>query len=178
MRATTLARALAPFAQTFCLPLQQTREAQTPMTRAAKFIIIAIVTCFLLSLSRAARAEVHVPALIGDNMVVQQGAPARVWGWAEAGEQVTVSMAGKSAKAKADAKGRWEARIGPFQAGGGSGGATLHLTDIVLGNPTPAGPHGWVQFISQNNFQTHNGDVVPFFVTAVICIPLERPYSA
>jgi len=64
------------------------------------------------------RAQVRLPALIGDNMVVQQGVKARVWGWAEPNARVTVSMAGKSAMAVADAQGRWEVRIGPFKAGG------------------------------------------------------------
>ena len=66
----------------------------------------------------AARGDVKLPALIGDNMVVQQGMKDRIWGWAEPGENVTVSMAGLRAAAAADSKGRWEVRIGPFEAGG------------------------------------------------------------
>src|ERR1043166_6124584 len=92
----------------------------------------------MLAITPSARADVKLPALIGDNMVVQQGVPVRVWGWAEAGEQVTVSMAGKSAEAKADAKGRWEARIGPFKAGGPfemtiAGKNTIVLRNVLVG---------------------------------------------
>jgi sialate O-acetylesterase len=72
----------------------------------------------VLSFSSAASADVTLPALVGDNMVVQQGVPVRIWGKAAPGERVTVSMAGKSAAATAGADGRWEVRIGPFEAGG------------------------------------------------------------
>src|SRR5215203_3864508 len=72
----------------------------------------------LLSLTGAARADVRVPSVIGDNMVLQQGRKVRVWGWAEPGERVTVSFRGKKAAATADARGRWEVFVGPHKAGG------------------------------------------------------------
>src|ERR1044071_3760823 len=72
----------------------------------------------LLLLSAVARADVRVPSVIGDNMVLQQGRKVRLWGWAEPGERVTVTFRGKSASARADARGRWELVAGPHEAGG------------------------------------------------------------
>jgi len=63
-------------------------------------------------------AEVRVPALVGDHMVLERDAPVRVWGWAAAGEEVRVSVAGQSVRATADAEGRWSARLSPRPAGG------------------------------------------------------------
>src|SRR6267143_2251539 len=63
-------------------------------------------------------AEVHVPANIGDNMVMQQGLKVRVWGTAQPGERVTVTFASSRGNATADAQGRWQTLIGPFKAGG------------------------------------------------------------
>ena len=38
----------------------------------------------------------YLPAVISDHMVLQQGVEAPVWGWADAGEAVTVSFAGQT----------------------------------------------------------------------------------
>ena len=42
-----------------------------------------------------ASAAVRLPKLFGDNMVLQQGVPAPVWGWADRGEKIAVSFAGQ-----------------------------------------------------------------------------------
>ena len=60
----------------------------------------------LLVLASAARADVRVPSVVGDNMVLQQGRKSRVWGWAEPGERVTVSFRGEKSDATADARTR------------------------------------------------------------------------
>ena len=72
----------------------------------------------LLILSSVARAEVRLPAIIGDNMVVQRDTKFAIWGNANAGEAVSVSFAGKSFDAVADGKGLWQVWIGPLKAGG------------------------------------------------------------
>ena len=72
---------------------------------------------FLLLLATAAHAEVRLPALISDNMVLQQDLPANVWGWADAGEKVSVKFAGKSAEATADAKGKWSVKLADLASG-------------------------------------------------------------
>lgn len=63
-------------------------------------------------------AEVRLPALISDSMVVQRDSDVRVWGWADPGEGVAVTMAGATARAAAGADGAWAVHIGPFKAGG------------------------------------------------------------
>src|SRR5919204_5247860 len=85
-----------------------------------------------------ARADVRVPSIIGDNMVLQQGRKDRVWGWAQAGEHVTVTFQGRTARATADAGGRWQALIGPFKAGGPftltlAGANTPTFKNLLLG---------------------------------------------
>jgi hypothetical protein len=44
----------------------------------------------LLMMGGQARADVKLPRLIGDGMVLQRNAPLKVWGWADAGERVRV----------------------------------------------------------------------------------------
>ncbi|MBV9929268.1 MAG: 9-O-acetylesterase [Acidobacteria bacterium] len=92
----------------------------------------------LLVLAGAARADVRVPSVISDNMVLQQGRKVRVWGWAEPGERVTVTFRGEKSGATADARGRWEVLTGPHKAGGPfeltvAGRNTLTFRNVLVG---------------------------------------------
>ena len=62
--------------------------------------------------------DVKVGALFSDNMVLQQGMKCPVWGSADPGETVTVTIAGHAVKAKADKKGEWRLKLTPMKAGG------------------------------------------------------------
>ncbi|MDE2658371.1 MAG: 9-O-acetylesterase, partial [Verrucomicrobiota bacterium] len=57
------------------------------------------------------QAEVKLPSVFGDHMVLQQGQRLPVWGWAEPGESVTVSIAGQSHTTEADKNGAWNLRL-------------------------------------------------------------------
>ena len=57
-------------------------------------------------------ADVKLPAALSDNMVLQQGVPLKIWGWADPGEQVTVTFGKLSGSATADAKGDWLVKLG------------------------------------------------------------------
>jgi len=65
----------------------------------------------------AAVADVKLPALFADHMILQRGKDVAVWGRAEIGEKVTVSIAGKSANATADAAGNWQLALPPLPEG-------------------------------------------------------------
>lgn len=67
----------------------------------------------------AAFADVKLPAILGSNMVLQRQTEARIWGWADPGEEVTVSACWKaSASTKAAADGKWLVKIKTPKAGG------------------------------------------------------------
>ncbi|MBO7321295.1 MAG: 9-O-acetylesterase, partial [Bacteroidales bacterium] len=53
--------------------------------------------------------KVRLPAIISDNMVLQQKSDVKIWGWADAGAEVSVteSWSGKVYSANADEQGRW-----------------------------------------------------------------------
>ncbi|RYX82682.1 9-O-acetylesterase [bacterium] len=65
-----------------------------------------------------AQDKPFLSALFSDNAVLQRDRKIPVWGWTTAGGRVTVKVDGKSTTARADASGRWMARIGPYPAGG------------------------------------------------------------
>ncbi|MFO7937793.1 MAG: sialate O-acetylesterase [Kiritimatiellia bacterium] len=62
----------------------------------------------------SAQAKVALAPVFADNMVLQRGKPAAVWGTADAGEKVSVSFAGQTVKAEADEKGAWKLRLQPL----------------------------------------------------------------
>jgi len=72
----------------------------------------------LILLASAAQSAVKLPALISDNMVLQQRMPARIWGSATPGEEVTVTLGQTSVKAFALEDGRFEVFLPPLNAGG------------------------------------------------------------
>ncbi|MFA5190699.1 MAG: sialate O-acetylesterase [Verrucomicrobiia bacterium] len=67
-------------------------------------------------LAPRAMADVTLPAIFSDHMVLQADAPVPVWGWAEPGEEVTVDLAGQKKTAKADANGKWMVKLNPMPA--------------------------------------------------------------
>lgn len=84
------------------------------------------------------QADVRLPKIFGDQMVLQQQQPIPVWGWAEAGEQVTVTLGDRTATTTAGADGRWSLKLEPLTAGGPwelkvAGKNTLVLRDVLIG---------------------------------------------
>ena len=72
----------------------------------------------LAALPIAVIAEVRLPAIFGDNMVIQTGQRVPVWGWADPHETVRVRFAGKRGQAVADAAGRWRVELSPIETQG------------------------------------------------------------
>ena len=56
--------------------------------------LLTLVSIILISFSHIGLADVKLPNVIGSGMVLQRDMAVPVWGWAEAGEEVTVSFAG------------------------------------------------------------------------------------
>lgn len=80
-------------------------------------IRILFAACALLVPSISG-AELKLPNIFGDHMVVQQKMPIKVWGWTKPGQEVTVTLADKSATAKAGDDGRFDASLPAVDAGG------------------------------------------------------------
>src|SRR6266568_5388231 len=70
-----------------------------------------------LALVLSARADVRLPALFSDNMVLQRNMQVPIWGWADEGEEVTVRFRGKTVRTKAK-HGKWLVHLTGLKAGG------------------------------------------------------------
>jgi sialate O-acetylesterase len=99
-----------------------------------------LLSVIALSLTLApARADVALPGVLGSHMVLQRDKPITVWGWADPGEEVTVTFAGQEAKATANKQGDWRVRLPKMEANAKGqkltvkGKNTVELDDVLVG---------------------------------------------
>ena len=98
----------------------------------------AVVAVLAALCTSDARANVRVPALFSDHMVLQRGVVVPVWGWADAGEPVVVSFAGQEKTAVPDATGKWMVKLDPLKTGDSQtmmvkGKNTVAIQDVLVG---------------------------------------------
>jgi len=99
------------------------------------FLLIALTFAF----SIRSHADVTLPALLADHMVVQRGLPVHVWGMAAPHEAVSVTFRGETKSATADDDGRWSVYLSPGEAGGPfpmtiKATNTITLNDVLVGD--------------------------------------------
>lgn len=84
-------------------------------------------------------ADVRLPNLIGDHMLLQRDVPARIFGKADPGEAVSVTFRGQTVKTNANALGRWELWLSPMKPAAPAemtvqGKNTLKVADVLVGD--------------------------------------------
>jgi sialate O-acetylesterase len=84
------------------------------------------------------RADVRLPGVFGDHMVLQRDMAVPVWGWGDPGEKVTVSLGDQTKTATADRSGKWMIKLRPLKAGGPyvlkvQGKNTIERSDVLVG---------------------------------------------
>ncbi len=108
------------------------------LSKKVRVIILASATVLLLNAFQVS-ANVTLPYILSDNMVLQRDIPVNIWGWAAAGEKVTITIKGQTLSVKASKDGKWKARFNPLQAGGPfeitiKGKNTIVLKNIMAGD--------------------------------------------
>jgi sialate O-acetylesterase len=103
------------------------------MKRLANTIVFGLLCCL------CSEAQVKLPQLIKDSMVLQRDSKIKIWGWASPNEKINISFNRKKFSAKADASGNWSLLLPPMKAGGPytmNIDASNHLTlnNILIGD--------------------------------------------
>jgi len=142
----------------------------TPRSRLCLFAWSA-----LLGFAAPAVADVKLPSVISDHMVLQQEKPANVWGWAEPNEKVTVKLGDKSAEAVADADGKWAVKLAELQPGVAgdmtiTGKNQLTVKDVAVGEV-------WVCSGQSNMEWKVSGALNPLEEAAAANFPLIRMFT-
>ncbi|KAB2638694.1 MAG: sialate O-acetylesterase [Verrucomicrobia bacterium] len=86
-----------------------------------------------------ATADVRLPKIFTDNMLLQRDVAVRVWGWADGGEAVSAAMKGTTVATKADEKGQWALELPAIKSGENleltvQGNNTVTLKNLVVGD--------------------------------------------
>jgi sialate O-acetylesterase len=86
--------------------------------RLPRLIILILAPVLLMLSAMHLFADVRLPGLFSEHMVLQQGLRAPLWGWADPGERVTVMFRGRTASTITNPEGRWSLRLPRQDAGG------------------------------------------------------------
>lgn len=93
----------------------------------------------LIVASLPVRADVRLPKILSDNMVIQSDMAAPIWGWADAGEKVSVRVNdGAAVTTTAGADGKWRVKLPAQKAGAAvtitvEGKNTLKIQNVLVG---------------------------------------------
>lgn len=96
----------------------------------------------LLAINKVCLAEVKLPSLFSDNMVLQRERANPMWGWSQAGETIIVTIAEQSVMTRADKEGHWQVALPKLPAHRkplelqvkGSSGSKVVLKNILVGD--------------------------------------------
>jgi len=85
------------------------------------------------------QAELRLPAIINDHMVLQQKQDNPIWGWDTAGTEVSVTLGDQAHSTTADADGKWKVTLSPLEACADpativiQGTSRREITDVLVG---------------------------------------------
>ncbi len=101
-----------------------------------KFFLSAIVIYFFYVSSFA---DIRLPGIIADNMILQRNISNKIWGWADSGEKITVLFKNQSYTTTTDASGKWLVKIKPSESGGPfnmqvKGKNSITINNILIGD--------------------------------------------
>jgi sialate O-acetylesterase len=109
------------------------------MHRLGRSVLSVAAAALLFVAAATARADVALNNMFGDHMVLQQGIKNKIWGKADPGEAVTVTLGGQSKTAPAGADGMWQVFLDPVMEYGGphtltvKGKNTVTFNDVLIG---------------------------------------------
>lgn len=100
---------------------------------------LAILLLLNLLFFSSVSAQIKLPQLLGDGMVLQREQNIKIWGWASEGEEISLSFRGKQYQGLSDQSGNWEIILPPQLAGGPDdmtlrGKNEIIVKDILVGD--------------------------------------------
>jgi sialate O-acetylesterase len=98
-----------------------------------------ITSLLLFILPVFVQANVKLPVIVSDGMVLQRDTKVIIWGWASPGEKVQVKFDKRIFRTVTDSEGSWKVSLPPMKAGGPytmevKGNNTININDILFGD--------------------------------------------
>jgi sialate O-acetylesterase len=91
-------------------------------------VVWLIIAVFSISLTEA---KIKLPALVSDGMILQRNQKLKIWGYADAGEKVSVKFLNASYTTSADKNGNWNIMLPELKAGGPF---VMNINEITIKN--------------------------------------------
>jgi len=139
-------------------------------------LMLTLVSACLHLLSTPVNADISLPKFWSDGAVIQRNSTTRIWGWANEGEVISVTLNGKLIGNAEAHNGQWSIPLGAHPAGGPhridiSGSNRISLQDLYFGDV-------WVA-AGQSNMQTTMDRVSELFEADIASanIPLLRQFT-
>ena len=118
---------------------------QYPVNRFLQTLCVGLLVLILLSAApfigvAEVEADVTMPPVFGDHMILQQGMTLPVWGSASPGESISVSCSGRYAETRADDAGRWRVTLRPLLTSFDqvnlvvNGNNRIEINDVIVGD--------------------------------------------
>src|SRR6187200_332923 len=103
-----------------------------------KKINVLFVLLLLLNVGSIC-AQVRLPRLVRDSMILQRDTRINIWGWAAKNEKIKIKFNSKSYKTTTSSDGKWLIQLTPMKAGGPytmdiSGNNKISLKEILIGD--------------------------------------------
>ncbi len=79
-----------------------------------KAVLFSVISVLLLLFVPSVNAEVELPAIISSDMVLQRNTTVVIWGWADAGEEISIELSWLNVplNVEADNEGNWRVELG------------------------------------------------------------------
>ena len=111
-------------------------EIGVPRGRGQSVLALVAISVFAASV---ARGEVRLPAIFGDNMVLQRNFATPIWGTASPNQSITLTIAGQTKQATAGPDGKWSIKLDPTKEGGPyeltvSGPTSITYKNVLFGD--------------------------------------------
>ena len=126
----------------------------------------------------------QMPAVFGDHMVVQRNELIPVYGTADVGETLTVSLGGKTCNTIADENGRWRVDLPALTAGGPytmtvTGNTALTFADVLIGEVwVAAGQSNMALMCSQDTDWATQGPLANHYPNIRLLNRVGEPWTA
>jgi len=145
--------------------------------RTCRLVTVLIIT--LCAGLGSTWADVTLPAIFGDHMVLQRHAEIRVWGWADAGEDVSVTLGEDTQATTANPSGQWQVTLGARAAGDPmvmtiTGNNTVTLTDVVMGEVWICSGQSNMQWSFNNDVTNKDAEVAAAEYPSIRLITVPR----
>ena len=122
--------------------------------------IVSILSLILLF--QSSFAQVKLPRLVRDSMILQRDTKIKIWGWSSPNEKIKINFNKKNFKTKADANGNWLVSLPAMKAGGPytmniDANNHIALKDILIGDVWLCGGQSNMDLLRSIEHGTSNG---------------------